>query len=54
MNLIKRLKNLWKLSSLELKPGLYEFQTNLKPKKKMAQIISKKSEIDKTLEYDNL
>lgn len=49
-NLLRRIRNLWVLSSLELKPGLYEFQTNLKPKRKMAQIISKKSEIDKILE----
>ena len=45
-NLLKRIKNLWVLSSLELKPGLYEFEKNLKPKRKMAQIIRTKDIID--------
>lgn len=52
MNLLKRIKNLWTLSSLELKPGLYEFEKNLKPKRKIAQIIKRKSDIDKLLENE--
>lgn len=34
------------MSALEIKPGLYEFQTNLKPKRKMAQVIYKKDIIE--------
>lgn len=45
-NLLKRIRNLWNLSSLEIKPGLYEFKSNLEVKRKMAQIIYKKDIID--------
>lgn len=45
-NLIKRLKNLWKLSSLDLSPGIYEVRTNLDIKRKQAEIIKKNKSLD--------
>lgn len=48
-NLIKRIKNLWKISSFDIEQGTYDFKPNLKPKKRMATIIKTEDKINKFL-----
>jgi len=51
-NLLKRLQNLWKLSSFEVSEGLYQFKPNLPPEKKLIKIIKKESPIEELIKYE--
>jgi hypothetical protein len=46
MNLIRRIKNLWKLSEFEFTEGLYKINKNEPPKRELAQIIKRKNILD--------
>lgn len=52
MKLLKRLKNLWKLSEIELTPDNKEQLVNLSKPKRMAQIIRMDNPVKKILENE--